>query len=146
MKKSIITSFILLLAVFYAFGTVTAAACTLDISLINQDPYPAIPGDYVKVVFEIDGLENPNCGTVTFGIKEDYPKTFSQLAEICSKNDMLSIRLKNSAAEIITDGFIDKELLDNLELFLSQKSDELLVNIDYIDMRFPSMVITGTDG
>jgi len=41
--------------------------------MINQDPYPAIPGDYVKVVFQIDGLENTECGEVTFGIKEEYP-------------------------------------------------------------------------
>jgi len=41
--------------------------------MINQDPYPAIPGDYVKVVFQIDGLENSECGSVTFGVKEDYP-------------------------------------------------------------------------
>jgi hypothetical protein len=73
MKKSVITSFILLLAVFYAVGTVTASACALDISMLNQDPYPAIPGDYVKVVFQITGLENPSCGDVTFGLKENYP-------------------------------------------------------------------------
>lgn len=73
MKKSIITSFVLLIVAFYTFGIVTAGSCTLDVSLINQDPYPAIPGDYVKVVFEINGLENPDCGKVTFGIKEEYP-------------------------------------------------------------------------
>lgn len=73
MKKSIITGFILLLAVFYVVGTANAATCNLAVSLLNQDPYPAIPGDYVKVVFQIDGLENPNCGEITFGIKETYP-------------------------------------------------------------------------
>lgn len=56
------------------FGIVAAAEpCNIAISMINQDPYPAIPGDYVKVVFQIDGIENPQCGTVLFGIKEDYP-------------------------------------------------------------------------
>lgn len=52
---------------------VTASVCNLDVSMINQDPYPAIPGDYVKVVFQIDGVENPECGVVTFEIKENYP-------------------------------------------------------------------------
>lgn len=52
---------------------ISAAPCDLTISMINQDPYPAIPGDYVKVVFQIDGLENPECGTVTFGLMEKYP-------------------------------------------------------------------------
>ncbi len=73
MKKSIISIFILSLAVILMLGTLISAACSPDASLINQDPYPAIPGDYVKVVFQIDGLENPECGIVTFGIKEEYP-------------------------------------------------------------------------
>jgi len=73
MKKRIITNFVLFLAIFYVIGIVTAGACDLEVSLLNQDPYPAIPGDYVKVVFEIDGLQNLDCGTITFGIKEDYP-------------------------------------------------------------------------
>ena len=73
MKKSVISSIILLLAVFSFIGLITAETCNLEISMINQDPYPAIPGDYVKVVFQIDGLENTNCGAVTFGINENYP-------------------------------------------------------------------------
>lgn len=74
MKKSIIASFILLAAVLCTFGIVTAAnPCAPQISIISQDPYPAIPGDYVKVVFQIAGLENPNCGIITFGINENYP-------------------------------------------------------------------------
>jgi hypothetical protein len=73
MKNNIFASLILLIAVFSTFGIAAAAVCDPQISIINQDPYPAIPGDYVKVVFQIDGLENPNCGTIIFGIKEDYP-------------------------------------------------------------------------
>ena len=64
----------LLISAFSIFGSLVAAEpCDIQISLINQDPYPAIPGDYVKVVFQIDGVQNAACGTVTFGIKEDYP-------------------------------------------------------------------------
>lgn len=74
MKKTIIASFIALTIALHIIGFATAVeSCNLQISLINQDPYPAIPGDYVKVVFQIDGLENTQCGIVTFGIKEDYP-------------------------------------------------------------------------
>ena len=74
MKKSLIASFALLLIVFSTFGIVTAAnPCAPQISIINQDPYPAIPGDYVKVVFQIAGLENPSCGIITFGLNENYP-------------------------------------------------------------------------
>lgn len=70
MKKSVILLTLFVLAVF---PVLSAAACDLSVSLLNQDPYPAMPGEYVKVVFQIDGIENPDCGTVTFGVKEDYP-------------------------------------------------------------------------
>ncbi|MGY4884147.1 MAG: hypothetical protein ACP5NZ_01055 [Nanobdellota archaeon] len=74
MKKENLGILIALLAMIYSFSImVSAEPCNLQISLINQDPYPAIPGDYVKVVFQIDGISNPECGTVTFGVKEDYP-------------------------------------------------------------------------
>jgi hypothetical protein len=74
MKKIIIAIVILLISGIYTFGSLVAAEpCDIQISLINQDPYPAIPGDYVKVVFQIDGIQNAACGLVTFGVKEDYP-------------------------------------------------------------------------
>lgn len=63
-----------MIAVFlFGTGFVSAAACDLRVSLLNQDPYPAIPGDYVKVVFQVTGIENPECGKVDFGIKEAFP-------------------------------------------------------------------------
>ena len=49
------------------------AACSLNVSLINQDPYPAIPGDYVKIVFQVSGVENPECKGAMFGLVLKYP-------------------------------------------------------------------------
>lgn len=73
MKKSGLIFGLILASVFFSLLVVSAAACELEVSLLNQDPYPAIPGDYVKVVFQITGLENPECGLVKFGISEEYP-------------------------------------------------------------------------
>lgn len=74
MKKINLSIIIAILAMIYSFSVIVSAeTCNLQISMLNQDPYPAIPGDYVKVVFQIDGIRNTECGTVTFGIKEDYP-------------------------------------------------------------------------
>lgn len=70
MKKSVVIS-LLLLVLF----PLASAACTLEVSMINQDPYPAIPGEPVKVVFQIDGVSNPDCGNVEFEVKESYPFT-----------------------------------------------------------------------
>lgn len=66
-------NFILILLALVILPTVVAANCQIDASLINQDPYPAIPGEYVKVVFQIEGVENPECGVVEFELKESYP-------------------------------------------------------------------------
>lgn len=61
-----------LMAVFLLSFTV-AEACDLDVTLLNQDPYPAVPGDYVDLVFQISGLENSQCGTVSVELLENYP-------------------------------------------------------------------------
>lgn len=67
---------IILLAIVFNFQFINAETCSPTVSIINQDPYPAIPGEYVKLVFQIDGLENPECGTMTFELLEQYPFIF----------------------------------------------------------------------
>jgi len=64
----VIPFFIILIA-----GIVGAEGCVLNAELINQDPYPAMPGEYVKVVFQLTGIENPECGKVDFGLIEKFP-------------------------------------------------------------------------
>lgn len=57
-------------------GFVSAAdpsACHLDVSLVNQDPVHVVPGEYVKVVFQLSGVENPNCKDVSFNLLPEYP-------------------------------------------------------------------------
>jgi len=51
----------------------SARVCELDVSLLNQDPYPAVPGEYVRLVFQVEGIEAPECGDITFELIEDYP-------------------------------------------------------------------------
>lgn len=75
MKRGILLTLLLLYSIFLV-ANVNAIGCNLDVSLINQDPYPAIPGDYVKIVFQIDGVENPECGNVEFELLEQYPLIF----------------------------------------------------------------------
>jgi len=64
----------LLLMLLMSTGFVLAeSACTLDVTLLNQDPYPAVPGDYVKLVFQIEGADAPECGDITFTLLSSYP-------------------------------------------------------------------------
>jgi hypothetical protein len=71
MKRQVISILLLL-----TMGLVLAEACQLDVSLLNQDPYPAVQGDYVKLVFQIDGVANTECKQVSFELLEKYPLIF----------------------------------------------------------------------
>ncbi len=73
MKKDVTLILLLLLATSF---TAAEAACYLDVTLLNQDPYPAVPGDYVKLVFQMEGLDSPNCDDITFELLSDYPIEF----------------------------------------------------------------------
>jgi hypothetical protein len=70
MKKEV-TLILLVLSI-----AITSAACDLSTTLINQDPYPAVPGDYVKLVFQIDGINGADCSYITFNLIKDYPIQF----------------------------------------------------------------------
>lgn len=54
---------------------VSAAPCDPSVTLLNQDPYPAVPGDYAKVVFQVEGLSSTECGDVSIELVEKYPIT-----------------------------------------------------------------------
>ncbi len=47
--------------------------CDLDVLLLNQDPIKAVPGEYVDVVFQIQGVDNVACETVSFQLLPEYP-------------------------------------------------------------------------
>lgn len=72
MKK--VVALFLVLSLFSLSG-ILADVCNLEVSLLNQDPYPAIQGDSAKIVFQIEGIENVECGTVKFELIEEYPIT-----------------------------------------------------------------------
>jgi len=65
----------LMLFLFIGFASAATKECTINVSMINQDPYPAMPGETVKVIFQINGVSNPDCGTVKFEVKENFPFT-----------------------------------------------------------------------
>jgi hypothetical protein len=72
MKREIMLLFVLM----FSSATLAETACDLDVSLLNQDPYPAVPGDYVKLVFQIAGIDSSKCNDIIFHLLEDYPIEF----------------------------------------------------------------------
>jgi hypothetical protein len=72
MKKSI-----LIISLLLFFGIASSLAdCDLKVSMVNQDPYPAVPGDYVKILFQVSGVESTDCGDISFKLLENYPLRF----------------------------------------------------------------------
>jgi len=68
---------VLFAAIFVLMGMASVSAtCTLTPTLVSQDPYPAVPGDYVKLVFQVTGMANADCGSMTFQLVPNYPVSF----------------------------------------------------------------------
>jgi len=57
--------------------TIASAACDISVTLFNQDPYPVVPGDYVKLVFQITDINEADCDDITFNLLDNYPITFN---------------------------------------------------------------------
>ncbi len=79
-------------------------------------------------------------------IKREYPQIYQHLGEINVNGDKLAFRLRQGGALVMGMDAVDPVLLENLETFLSQNGTDLPASVEYVDFRFPTMVITGTKG
>src|SRR3990172_7672633 len=73
MKKRVVMLLVLALSIVLAVQNAAATACSLNATLVNQDPYPAVPGDYVKIIFQLSGVDNPECEEISFELREQFP-------------------------------------------------------------------------
>ena len=79
MKKDIFLGIFVLLFMFSLFSVVSAAgSCNLQVSLVNQDPYPAVQGDTVKLLFQVSGVQNPDCKGAIFRLDPGYAFSLTQ--------------------------------------------------------------------
>jgi hypothetical protein len=65
----------------FSLGASNGGNCNLNVSLVNQDPYPAIPGDSLKLVFQVGGIDSTNCGDIELYLSEDFPFTLDPASE-----------------------------------------------------------------
>lgn len=66
----------LLLGMFVTITSLEISAsnpCRLDVSLLNQDTDPVLPGEYVDLVFQISGVDNFECDGAMVEILPEYP-------------------------------------------------------------------------
>lgn len=50
-----------------------AGQCDLDVAILNQDPFPAVPGEKLEVVFTISNIDSIECGTIEFEVLDEFP-------------------------------------------------------------------------
>ena len=138
MKRSVI-----LVLLLFTSGMATAeTVCELDVTLLQQDPYPAIPGDYVEIVFQLDGSDSPNCEEIRFLLVEDYPMVFDP-GETGLRTFKKVDYLKDSEPRVLIPYKvrIDEAALDGpneIEVFLgsgSNAQESIKFNIEIDDSR-----------
>lgn len=78
MKKIISLIFVIFLTLLinnFVSAANSDSPCALSVTLLNQDPYPAVTGDYVDVLFQVSGV-NDNCQNgAAIDLVLDYPFT-----------------------------------------------------------------------
>ncbi|MBR9706459.1 hypothetical protein GOV14_05465 [Candidatus Pacearchaeota archaeon] len=88
MKKKLLFIFVIGLFLTIQLSSFIFAAevsqCNPEVLLINQDPYPAIPGEYVDLVFQVSGLDNAVCSGAKFELVQAYPFTVDDGSELRS--------------------------------------------------------------
>jgi len=137
MKREIILSGIGFLGMIMLIAGVSAAACTLEPKLVSQDPYPAIPGDYAKLVFQLDGVDNPDCGQVSFELIQKFPISLDPGRDVAFSVD--SGKYPRNYPSFVTIPYsvrVDAEALDGDNLIEARISSGAGSNIGYIIKDF----------
>lgn len=141
LKRNLKKDFCFLISLMIFFGIFlnlnfisATTGCNLNINLINQDPHPGVPGEGVKVVFQVTGVENSACGIVTFEVKEDFPFSVdpgtSSRKSIQSGTfvrDYQSFWLVPYTLRVNKDA---KEGANNLEVLISSSGKQQIKNFD----------------
>jgi len=73
MKKRVLGLLAFVFLLQLASLVASASVCDLSAVILNQDPYPVAPGETLKVVFQIDGAVNSDCGDISIVLKEAFP-------------------------------------------------------------------------
>lgn|GEM_PF-1300960 len=109
----------------------------VDLPLITADVPIGTPGaapKYRKLLNLILRLER------------DFPALYRHLGEAAVVKGRIELRLREGGALVKALDPEDDVTLTKLEQFLDQKGRDLSIKSQYIDLRHPGLVVTGTDG
>jgi hypothetical protein len=73
MKKVILLLMLIMLSGQFILASTYSPACNIDTVLLNQDPYPAQPGESAKIVFQVTGIEQDDCKNIKVEFLEKFP-------------------------------------------------------------------------
>ncbi|MGV8142488.1 MAG: hypothetical protein ACP5NS_02515 [Candidatus Pacearchaeota archaeon] len=104
------TVFLVLLV--FLFSNSVYALCSPDINLINQDPIFATPGEYVDLVFQVEGVEDPSCGLITIELLEEYPFSLDSDESVFQVESGTYVKDFNSFLTLPYKVRVDSEALD----------------------------------
>ena len=118
-KNLVLFSFFIIFLLFLNINLASSEKddpCELSVSLVNQDPYPATPNNYVNLLFQVNGVDNSECKGARFDLNLEYP---------FSIDDGTTLKILNSTT-YNKDGYktvwnipytlrIDKDALDGIK-------------------------------
>jgi len=79
-------------------------------------------------------------------VREAYPTVYSHLGEVSVRGGKIEMRLREGGAVVRAGNPSSPAALVKLEQFLIQRGDELNSRSQYVDLRYPAMIVTGTEG
>ena len=141
MKRGIyillLSASILFFIVVYSSNLSAATKCSLNAELVNQDPYPAQPNSYVEVLFQVTGLENPDCNGADFEIIPEFP--FSVIGENTKKSINGNTYLKDHKTSWVFSYriFVDKDAIDGFYNLTAKFSSNMQNSSSATIKKFP---------
>jgi len=117
MEKKFILSSTLIIVFLLTLNVANATTntCALNVTLVNQDPYPAVPGEYVNVVFQVTGVSNSDCGGAKLNLLLGYPFSLDEqdsLQLLGGSTWQALVDADNSAWTVPYKIRVDKDALD----------------------------------
>ncbi len=126
-------------AITVLLGTFSSAAstCNIDVSLVNQDPVHVVPNEYVKVVFQVSGVTDPNCGEITFALIPEYPFSLDPgVSNVKIIQSGTYTQSYNSQATVPFTLRVDKDALDNEYSIKVQYGSNVGGNLAFAEKEF----------
>ena len=130
-----IRKIVMILTVLMAMGAVfsTADYGALDVTLLNQDKDPAIPGEYVELRFKVEKQGNKELENIQFELEEQYPFSFDNSDTPVKELGNWKVQTDNSQYYTLFYKLkVDQNALeDTYNLTLTQNADGVEVSRDF---------------